>query len=189
MKCQINCFLAWCLSLDDFLLTCCLAMEPIRGVITFQSALTRVNLRMGYVYAWLLLKSLPAHLWNVLKYDYLIVKTKEAISLISLWKLSLHSNSLCYKGRKKKQSERRFSATANHRMSIRKGHVTLKWLKVLGICWAQRTNRNFRHLWALKNSFWSTPGLSFKNPLNDRHSVIWKKQIVKLRMVCVSWDS
>ena len=57
-------------------------MESFRDVITFQSVLiTRVNLRIGYVYAFILLKSpcMHAHLRNVLKYDYLIMKTKEAI--------------------------------------------------------------------------------------------------------------
>ena len=40
-------------------LTCCLTMESFHGVITFQPVLlTRVNLRMGYVYALSLLKSL-----------------------------------------------------------------------------------------------------------------------------------
>ena len=126
MKCEINCFLPWCLSRDDFLLTCCLAMEPFRGVITFQSALlTRVNLRMGYGYALLLLKSLHAHLWNVLKYDYLIIKTKEAISLIWLWKLSLLSNSLCNEGRKKNSHNE--DSQQLHTIVCRLGKVMWHW--------------------------------------------------------------
>ena len=38
---------------------------------------------------------LHAHLRNVLKYDYLIMKTKEIISFIWLWKRLLLLNSLC----------------------------------------------------------------------------------------------
>ena len=60
-------------------------MESFRGAITFQSiVLTRVHSTMGYVRVFILTFeiSLHAHLQNVVKYDYLIIKTKEGISLI-----------------------------------------------------------------------------------------------------------
>ena len=84
----MNCFLTWWLSVDDL----CLAMESFRGVITFQSVvLTRVHLRMGYVYALFLMKP-PCMLTCEMCWS---TKTKETISLIRLWNPLLLLNSLC----------------------------------------------------------------------------------------------
>lgn len=99
-NCQINCFFTWWLSVDDFRWRAVSQWNPFAAgsvMTTFQCVLLRIiNLRMGYVYGLLLLKALyiltSKMCWSTI---VLIMKTKEAISLIRLWKPLLLLNSPC----------------------------------------------------------------------------------------------